>query len=222
MGDFMFERVTKKECSIARQRANELLCDLHKELKDKYIFTVRLVGSGKWGTMVKDCNGEFDLDYQLLLTKRSPEYKQNRNFSNAGKIKKEFIKAFNKCKYGSETIQDSTTAITLINNNDDKKYHIDFVIIKTYPKNNYIIRRNNKQETPSVNEYTWNELPKFNDAYKKFKSLSPDDKRKLIEEIIIPLKQEEKMKAENDITKISSAALFVREVNNYICQSDKK
>lgn len=216
----MYQRITKKQSSIARQRANKILRDVQKNLKNKYTFATRLVGSGAWGTMVEDENGEYDLDYQILLTKNSKVYKEN-GFNNPTQIKKDFISAFEKRLNENENIENSKTAITLINT-DNKPYHIDFVIIRLYPENHEIIRRNNKKETSSINENTWNELPQWNDAYDYFKNLSLNEKQHLIEDIIIPKKQKEKAKPENDPTKISSAALFVREVNNYRCQSHKK
>lgn len=214
----MYQRITRKQSSIARQRATAIIQSVQKILKDKYIFSARLVGSGAWGTMIEDEKGEYDLDYQLLLTENSPLYnKDKRDFPSPTKIKQDFLSAFELLKKGKETFQNSTTAITLINK-DGKPYHIDFVIIKTFPKNELIIRRNNKKETPEHNEFTWNELPQWNEAYSFFKALAPQEKRHLIETIIIPKKQLEKAKPENDKTKISSSALFVREVNNYRCR----
>lgn len=216
----MYKRITKKQSSIARQRANKILRDVQKVLKNEYKFAKRLVGSGAWGTMIEDENGEYDLDYQILLTKNSKVYKEN-GFNDPTQIKRDFISAFDKSLNKNEKTEDSTTAITLINT-DDKPYHIDFVIIRIYPKNHEIIRRNNKRETPTINENTWNKLPQWNEAYDYFKSLPVNEKQHLIEDIIIPKKQKEKAKPENDSTKISSAALFVREVNNYRCQQQKK
>ena len=217
----MYKRVTKRQCSIARQRATAIILDVQRLLQYKYKFTPRLVGSGAWGTMIEDENGEYDLDYQLLLTANSPVNKQTQDFPAPTEIKQDFLSAFEQVKKGQETFQNSTTAITLINK-DGKPYHIDFVIIKTFPQNDFIIRRNNKKETPSQNEFTWNELPQWNDAYDFFKGLSPKEKQHLIEDIIIPQKQIEKAKPKNDPTKISSSALFVREVNNYRCQQKNK
>ncbi len=218
----MYKRITKKQSAIARQRANALINNVQKLLKDKYKFCPKLVGSGAWGTMIEDENSEYDLDYQLLLTINSPSYdKKNKKFPSPTQIKKDFLKAFNEAKGEKETFQDSTTAITLINK-DGKPYHIDFVIIKTFPDNNYIIRRNNKKETPSKNECTWNELTQWNEAYIYFEKLSPREKEILVENIIIPAKQIEKAKTENDPSKISSSALFVREVNNYKCRIKTK
>ena len=217
----MFKRVTKKQCAIARQRAHALLHDVQKALNKKYKFAVRLVGSGAWGTMIEDGKGEYDFDYQMLLSKNSLLYKKNGDFPNPTEIKNDFISGFEKCLKGKEKIENSTTAITLTNE-DGKPYHIDFVIIKTLPENNFIIRRNNKKESPQRNEFTWDELPQWNEAYSYFKSLSPNEKRHLIEKIIIPKKQKEKSKPENDASKISSSELFIREVNNYRCQQEKK
>lgn len=214
----MYQRITRKQCSIARRRVSVLIQSVQKLLKDKYVFAPRLVGSGAWGTMIEDENGEYDLDYQLLLTENSPLYNKDTNsFPPPTIIKQDFLSAFEKSKKDTETFENSTTAITLINK-DGKPYHIDFVIIKTFPQNEFIIRRNNKQETPEHNEFTWNRLPQWKDAYKFFKRLSPQKKKHLIEKIIIPAKQQEKAKPETDKTKISSSALFVREVNNYRCQ----
>lgn len=218
----MYERVTRKECKIARQRATAIIRDVQIKLKSSYTVMPRLVGSGAWGTMVKDENGEYDLDYQLILTRKSKNYNAKKDsFPTPTEIKREFISAFQSSLKCNEKIEDSTTAITLINT-DNKPYHIDFVIIKTLPNNDYIIRRNNSGENPTENTYTWNELPGWNEAYSKFKSLPPKEKQYLIEMIIIPAKQIEKTKEDTDPTKSSSSALFIREVNNYICRTKKK
>jgi|GEM_PF-4763810 len=57
----IYKRITKRQCSIARQRAAAIIFDVQKILKDKYIFSPRLVGSGAWGTMIEDEKGEFGL-----------------------------------------------------------------------------------------------------------------------------------------------------------------
>ena len=214
----ILKRITKKQSQIARKRAEAIIKNVRKILKDKYVFANRMVGSGALGTMVEDENGEYDLDYQLLLTCNSKVYdKSKRKFPNPTQIKNVFFAAFKKSLAGDEEVQNSTTAITIINR-DNKPYHIDFVIIKTYPKNDFIIRRNNKSESHNVNEFTWNRLPDFNIAYSFFKGLSINERQYLVNKIIIPKKCEEKAKDDNDPTKISSAALFVREVNNYRCK----
>ncbi len=89
----MYKRITKKQCTIARQRANALIHDVQTLLKDKYIFSPRMVGSGAWGTMIEDEKGEYDLDYQLLLTINSPLYdRNNKKFLTPTQIKNYNIK----------------------------------------------------------------------------------------------------------------------------------
>ena len=95
------------------------------------------------------------------------------------------------------------------------KYSYDFVIIKLFPKNKEIIRRNNKKNS-SINEFTWNQLPKCNEAYQEFNTLSFSEKQDLIENHILPRKKIEKQKNDNDATKKSSCEIFIEEVNNYV------
>ena len=83
-----YKRITKRQSSVARQRANAIIKNVQLALKDKYVFTTRLVGSGAWGTMIEDSNGEYDLDYQLLLTTNSPLYKKYKQFPTPTKKKR--------------------------------------------------------------------------------------------------------------------------------------
>ena len=208
------ERVTKKQSSEAREFAKEVLNYLHNELSDKYTFAERLVGSAQWNTILKDSKGFWDIDYQLLLTSNSKEYLKN-GLKNATKIKNDFFNCLNKFFKNNKNfrVENSTTAVTLINLTD--KYSYDFVIIRLFPKNREIIRRNNKRNS-SINEFTWNQLSKFNDAYKKLDKLSPFEKQDLIENRVLPRKVIEKRKNDNDPSKKSSCEVFIEEVNNYV------
>lgn len=208
------ERVTKKKSSGARQFAKEVLKCLHNKLSDKYIFDEKLVGSAKWNTILKDNKGFWDIDYQLILTSNSKEYSKN-GLKNATNIKKDFFNCLNNVFKNDKyfRVENSTTAITLINLKDKCSY--DFVIIRLFPENKEIIRRNNKRNS-TINEYTWNQLSKFNDAYKKLKELSPLEKQDLIEKHVLPRKMVEKRKNDNDPTKKSSCEVFIEEVNNYV------
>lgn len=207
------KRVTKKQSSQARNFANKLLKELQKELKIKYKFTTKLVGSAKYNTILKDEDGWFDVDYQIILTKNSKEYKKNC-LSNSTGIKEDFFNFFNE-KYKNNKyfkVENSTTAITLIDYSH--KFSFDFVIIKLYPDNNEIIRRNNKCNS-TKNEYTWNKLSDLNDAYSIFNDMNSTDKIVLIEEYILPRKIKEKKKFDTDQTKRTSVEVFIEEVNNY-------
>ena len=193
------KRVTKKECKTQKGFALKILNYLQNKLSSKYNFNYRLVGSAVWNTIIRDKNGFFDLDYQILLTKNSKEYKDN-HLERATAIKEDFFNVISLYFKSDSTIkiENSTTAINLINKKE--KFSIDFVIIKLFPENNQIIRRNNKKNS-TINEYTWNELPKLNDAYKKFKELKSFDKQNLIENYILPRKEKEKQKNDGDKTK---------------------
>ena len=207
------KRVTKKQSSQARNFANKLLKKLQKEIKIKYKFTTKLVGSAKYNTILKDEDGWFDVDYQIILTKNSKEYKKNR-LSNSTGIKEDFFNFFNE-KYKNNKyfkVENSTTAITLIDYSH--KFSFDFVIIKLYPDNNEIIRRNNKCNS-TKNEYTWNKLSDLNHAYSIFNDMNSTDKIVLIEEYILPRKIKEKKKFDTDQTKRTSVEVFIEEVNNY-------
>lgn len=208
------ERVTKKQSSEARKFAKEVLNSLHNKLRDKYTFAERLVGSAQWNTILKDSKGFWDIDYQLLLTSNSKEYLKN-GLKNATKIKNDFFNYLNEAFKNNKNfrVENSTTAVTLINLRD--KYSYDFVIIRLFPQNEEIIRRNNKRNS-NINEFTWNQLPKFNDAYKKLDKLSPFEKQDLIENYVLPRKVIEKRKNDNDPSKKSSCEVFIEEVNNYV------
>lgn len=210
-----FSRLTKKESSYARRVAIKILLDLNKRLRGKYRFTFRMVGSTKWGTNIRKKNGEYDVDYQILLTKNSKKYKENQ-LSNPTEIKNDF---FNECKMivHNGKVENSTTAITVyLKDNMNINFHIDFVIIKIFPDNGLIIKRNNKKETFHINEFTWCELMKHNDAFLKFKELTSNEKKDLIENYIIEAKVKEIKKEKGDPTKLSSTEVFIREVNNYV------
>ncbi|MDE7161988.1 MAG: hypothetical protein K2N65_04430 [Anaeroplasmataceae bacterium] len=97
------KRITKKQCKEARQRAAKIMQDVREKLRGKYKFSERLVGSGKWGTMIEDANGEYDLDYQFLLTKNSEDYKKN-GFDSPTDIKNDFFNAFVDCALKTEKI----------------------------------------------------------------------------------------------------------------------
>jgi len=209
-----FKRVTKKQSKDVRKFASNLLDEMREHFRPNYKFDSRIVGSAKWNIILKDEDNWWDVDYQILLSKKSKKYKENK-LKNATEIKESFFGYVND-KYKNDDsikVENSTTAITIIN--EDNKWSIDIVIIKVLPENNLIIRRNNKDDS-GKNEYTWNELKKRNEAYDKYKKLSNEEKTDLIENHILPRKYDEKQKSEDDETKLSSCQVFVEEVNNYV------
>ena len=215
------KRVHKKEINKSLEQARSIISDLHQHFNvgKQYKFTERLVGSAKWNIVLKDNDGFYDLDYQLLLTKNSKKIKNYdkkvEKKTEASMIKDDFFNYMND-KYSDRVkyeVQNSTTAITFINKK--AKFSIDFVLIKSLPDNNQIIRRDNSKEDPTINRYVWNELANNNEAYQKFIRLTPKQKEDVIENHILPRKIKEKEKDKNDPTLISSSRIFKEEVNNY-------
>ena len=54
----MCERVTRKQSKGPRSYCSKLIDELHKELKPKYSFTSRIVGSAAYNTIIKDKEGK--------------------------------------------------------------------------------------------------------------------------------------------------------------------
>ena len=197
--------VTNKNSEISRKRALAIINTIQKKLKEDYKFSFRLVGSATRNTIVEDKDGQYDLDYQLCLTNNS------KGSLVANVIKPKFLSAFDKAKNENETIENSTTAITV--KNKVHKYSIDFVIIKLDDNPNSILRKKNNPNNPTMNNYFWNQLPKINEAYSKFDDMTETQKKDVCNNYIIPRKCKEKQKPED--SRVSSMRIFVEEVNNY-------
>ncbi|MCK9328710.1 MAG: hypothetical protein M0Q94_02420 [Candidatus Cloacimonetes bacterium] len=203
--------VTYTESKEARQRATKLIQEVreHSLIKGRYKFNHRLIGSGKRRCIVKDLDGKYDLDYQIILTKNSKQ-----GDSKPTQIKADFFQAFSDCKNQNEKVENSTTVITVRMSKNQRtfdaskeKFSFDFVIISIDESKR--IRRN------APNAYTWVQLPSKNSyIYEKFNGLSADDQRHLLEEYIIPRVIKEKDKHEAD--RFSSVHIFYEEVNNHV------
>lgn len=203
--------LTYKESKEARQRAHKLVEDVrkHSKIKGHFKFYTRLIGSAKRRCIIKDLNGKYDLDYQIVLTKNSADGDKDPT-----KIKKAFLEAFTKCKNRNEKVEDSTTVVTVRASKSEEKFEsevekfsFDFVIISIDETKR--IRRNGK------NQYTWNELPSKNsDIYEKFNNLSGNEQRNLLEKYVIQYVIKEKQKRDESKRK-PSIDIFYEGVNNY-------
>jgi len=208
--------ITKKASSEARQRAHKLLSDVrnHKLIAGKYVFYPKPIGSQTRRCIVQDEKGKYDLDYQIILTRKS-----KTGDSNPTQIKNDFWRAFTDCANKNEKVENSTTVVTVRCsksegefNADLQKFSFDFVIISIDEKKR--IKRNG----PS--QYTWTELPTRNsEIYEKFKSLSIQKQRDLLENYLLPLTIVEKKKDENQ--RRATIELFYQETNNYILRKNK-
>jgi len=203
--------VSYNECQEARNRANKLIQDVrkHSKIKGNYKFNLILIGSGERRCIVKDSNGKYDLDYQIILTKNS---KQGDN--NPTQIKADFFQAFSDSSNANEKVENSTTVVTVRTSKSQgtfdatkEKFSFDFVIISIDESKR--IRRN------APNAFTWVQLPRKNSyIYAKFNGLSADNQRELLEKYVIPRVIEEKNKHESQ--RVSSVHIFFEEVNNRV------
>lgn len=199
--------VTRQERKVANARALKIVRDIQSYLSPKYKINPRLVGSARYNAVIRDINGIYDMDYQLILTHNSQEF-------DANIIRKDFFNAFNNIKNNNEKVENSTSVITVrVSNNqgnfnaNKELFSFDFAIIIDCPDGSYITRRD------SNNHYTWNKLPSKNShIYKKFASLNNEAQNKIIDNVI-KRKIKEKQKQKNN--RIASSVIFMEEVNNY-------
>lgn len=206
----MVNLVTHRESKEARQRAHKLIEEVrkHKKIDGHYKFFCKIIGSQKRRCIVKDDNGKYDLDFQIVLTKNSKD-----GDGDPTQIKKDFLRAFTDLKNKGEKVEDSTTVVTVRCSKGQEcfeasleKFSFDFVIISIDEEKR--IRRNG----PS--QYTWVELPSKNSyIYDRFNKLSLSQKDELLKEYMLPMIKIEKAKPEDQ--RIASIVIFYQEVNNY-------
>ena len=95
----MVNLVTHRESKEARQRAHKLIEEVrkHKKIDGHYKFFCKIIGSRKRRCIVKDDNGKYDLDFQIVLTKNSKD-----GDGDPTQIKKDFLRAFTDLKNKGE------------------------------------------------------------------------------------------------------------------------
>lgn len=209
----MVKLVTKKASSEARQRAHKIINDVHKKLKKEYVFFCRPIGSQTRRCIVPDKNGKYDLDYQIILTKKS------KGEMKPTPIKKKFLEAFTFARNKNEKVEDSTTVITVRCSKDvnkfnakTEKFSFDFVILDV--NENYRIKRK------TSNEYTWCELPtRHTELYKKYNKMNYIQQKNFLEEYLLPNVIKEKQKNESE--RKATIEIFYEQINNYL-QNGKK
>ncbi|MBQ3735883.1 MAG: hypothetical protein II855_03000 [Candidatus Methanomethylophilaceae archaeon] len=207
MSTFRCERITRREQKIARTRANCLLQEMRRCLRDRYRMTFRIAGSGCWGTMIKKPDGSYDLDYQIFITRNSKDYESVKK--DPKKVKDAIRNTFDRMRNTGESFKDSTTAITLTNSLGSVHYTIDFVILTEIDGETNIIRQDKTSKPP---RYFWNQLPqKYEDSYRYFKGLGSDEKKTIIDKVI-ERKCREIHKAVKDK---SSSEILIEEINNH-------
>lgn len=209
----MVKLVTKKASSEARQRADKIIRDVHKKLGKEYKFFCCPIGSQTRRCIVQDKNGKYDLDYQIVLTQNS------KGDLDPTSIKKRFLWAFTSVRNKNEKVEDSTTVITVRCSKDGCKFNVetekfsfDFVIIN--PDETCRIRRNGE------NQYTWVQLPtKHTEIYNRYKAMSFEQQKDLLENYLLPKIVKEKQKDESQ--RRATIDIFLEEVNNYLRRRER-
>ena len=189
---------------------DKIIHDVHKKLGKEYKFFCRPIGSQTRRCIVQDKNGKYDLDYQIVLTQNS------KGDLDPTSIKKRFLWAFTSVRNKNEKVEDSTTVITVRCSKDGCKFNVetekfsfDFVIIN--PDETCRIRRNGE------NQYTWVQLPtKHTDIYNRYKAMSFEQQKDLLENYLLPKIVKEKQKDESQ--RRATIDIFLEGVNNYCAQ----
>lgn len=131
----MYEFVSKKEVSLARQEIEPIINKVQNYLRDKKIstFQYNLVGSASnhrhLVTRIVGGNKGFDMDYNLILKQLNP------NFDDAKIIKFKIMEAFDKFLPKNYKREDSSSAITLKKIDQQNKkiiFSFDFAIVDYY------------------------------------------------------------------------------------------
>lgn len=185
----------------ARYRAHELFVEVQVLLKKKYTCTGLKIGSTKYGIIVTDTHGIFDIDYMIDIS-------EAYSFDPIS-IRSDFYESFRSCISSYELIKNNSTAITVRVFSDishtHEKYSFDFVLTS----GNRIIRE-------SSSGYVWNQFDDHHNAFALFDRLSSNVQQSLVQNYIIPEKIElKRRKAQNPSISKSSIDVFVEQVLNY-------
>ena len=216
------KRVSKRETRPARDRASEILQNVHnglhsikhKDTNKNFSFDSRIVGSAKNNTCLK-VDGRYDVDYQMIINKSFNDY-------SANEIHKIFTTEFDKYLHKNEKKDDSTSVLTIHHSISQKydgskqDFSIDFAIIRLINGNAEIIRRNEQ------NNYVWNKLKRNNnEVYEYFDSLKSNEQRIIIENYVLPIKEKNVKLPEDNPNKKKSYQIFIEGVNNYRHEANK-
>lgn len=211
-------RVNRRQRIHATQRAYSILDKVQKKLRPTYIVDRKLVGSAKYNTIVRDENGKYDLDFQLILTHNSKD-----NLNDTENMHKVFYETFYSCikeifdnnKNEMAIVENSTSVITIrIFNNKDKDnkelFSFDFAILRKVESNaieQYEILRKGEKA------HIWEKLPiKNKKFYEKFYSLDKKIQNKIISNVV-KIKIEEMKKPVKCRKK--SMYIFIDAINSF-------
>ena len=152
---YHFEYVSKNKIAPKKRQLIELIGLVQKEIRGKFTFQYKFVGSVERNMVTYDVQSNigFDFDVNIMVNDNDEEY-------SAEKIKHILMKAFDKFakKYHYDFCEDSTRVFTIKvkdKHNSRILYSCDFAIVNNYGVcQQQYIRFNKKSKT-----YTWEEQP---------------------------------------------------------------
>jgi hypothetical protein len=198
--------LTKQNLLYIRNWIEEnYIIKLKEAVKEEYGFDFKLAGSAAKNLVVTDNDGNFDMDFQLIISPKS-----QGDCNDATYIKNLF---FDKLRTLNIKAENSKTAITLtgFTFEENLKFSVDFVILRFANIPTERIKRNISNN--DTNAYTWGPLPsRYVTFYDKLNGLSADDKNKLRTYIMVA-KTKEKSKPDSQM---SGFEVFLNIINNKV------
>ncbi len=147
-----------------------IVLDVQQKVRELFTFSFNLVGSGKTRLITVDSNNHIDLDYNLVIQRDKVGI-----VDNPKKLKLTIMNEFRKYLPKGTHVCDSTSAITIKNNNfkiDGYKYSADFAILCEGNDGYYYKLLFNKAKNENV--YLWGRVKKSHNFGYKFARLKEE------------------------------------------------
>ena len=199
-------KANQKKVTELNNWCRERIIEVQKKLKEYFTFDIHLIGSGEKRLVSQDENGNFDLDYNLILQKD----KKNL-IKNPKEIKKLFIKKFEEVlKTQNKQYVHSYDRTSVISNK--LKYNginFKFDVAILYKENNdcYYKLINDS----NGDHYIWNQEPKSKNYMQRYLAVKKKKKTKEFELRYFELKNN----AEIQKAGIKSFSLFLEVLNEF-------
>lgn len=198
----MYNFITKKDYKKYSKDLNNLIIELHQNLKNKYNikFDHYLIGSAKSKLVMRNGKEPFDFDYCLEIKKYDNDDKKIR------KIFFETIQEISK-KYKFDSFGQGERSIKIKKHSNEIKNHIDFYAEFAILKK--INGKINILKWKDHNCYIWNNEVDLNDLWKRFNIIRKKSWNEFKERY-----KDKKNKYLNDKTK-KSIYIFSETINEF-------
>ena len=216
----IFEVLTNEETKVARNEFIQIIKEVRELLSKKYKFIIKSVGSDKYNFNIKNSNGEYDLDYLMILTKNSEsEYYPNDPTKIRNEIFQTFQDVVKRKKYQTYNTEESTSVITLIKMDEKKRiWSYDICITKEFSNNkdanmDNIVRNSSGNNNDGGNTYTWNQLGLINKGENWFEKLKSEKRKEIVNKIIEKKTESKKIGNKNDPKYKTTSQIFLEVYN---------